>query len=178
MPKQNKTILLVYQDVLFRNRLAKQLLRRHYNVLNAGDYRSAVEIIAQQKPEFAIIGLKISGKIGLDIIKTGIRHAPHIRIVVLTDYGSIATATNAIKLGAVGYLSKPSTIDDILHVLLTDNISPAPPELPTPSLAKVEWEYINRILNNCGNNISRAAQKLGIHRRTLQRKLQKYPPKV
>lgn len=172
------SILLVDDDDLFRNRMAKALTKRGYPILTASSYTGGVEIIAQQKPEYAIIDLKMTGKSGLDVIKTGIRHHPDIRIVVLTGYGSIATATDAIKLGAIGYLTKPADIEDIMQTLLTDKKPETSKKLNPPSLARVEWEHINRILNDCDNNISMAAKRLGIHRRTLQRKLQKYPPLV
>lgn len=171
------TILLVDDEDIFRNRLAKALERRGFTVETASNYLGAVEIIARQKPAYAVVDLKMEGKSGLDVIRTGIRHHPGLKAVVLTGYGSIATATKAIKLGAVGYLSKPAEVEDIiaafeseaLHDLEDDSIS-------APSLARVEWEHISRVLTDCDNNISQAAKKLGIHRRTLQRKLQKFPP--
>lgn len=178
MTEEQHTILLVDDDDLFRNRMAKALTRRGHHVLTASNYREGVEIIAQQKPEYAVVDLKMSGKSGLEVIRTGIRHHPDIRIVVLTGYGSIATATDAIKLGAIGYLTKPADIEDILNALEDNNADHSDNQLQPPSLARVEWEHINRILNDCDNNISMAAKKLGIHRRTLQRKLQKYPPLV
>ena len=173
-----KHILLVDDDDLFRNRLAKALTRRGYTISTASSYAGGVEIIATQKPDYAIVDLKMVGKSGLEVIRTGIRHHPHIRIVVLTGYGSIATATEAIKLGAVGYLTKPAEVEDIIHTLFKDDKLDSTSTMQTPSLARVEWEHINRILNDCDNNISMAAKRLGIHRRTLQRKLQKYPPLV
>ena len=178
MTEHSSSILLVDDDDLFRNRMAKALTKRGHQVLTAASYTGGVEIIAQQKPEYAIVDLKMTGKSGLEVIRTGVRHHPDIRIVVLTGYGSIATATDAIKLGAVGYLTKPAEIEDIMNTLLKDTKPQTADQLKPPSLARVEWEHINRILNDCDNNISMAAKKLGIHRRTLQRKLQKYPPMV
>ncbi len=178
MTEEKHSILLVDDDDLFRNRMAKALTRRGHHILSASSYQGGVEIIAQQKPDYAIVDLKMTGKSGLEVIRTGIRHHPSIRIVVLTGYGSIATATDAIKLGAIAYLTKPADIDDIMNALVnTDTPKPDKKLLP-PSLARVEWEHLNRILTDCDNNISLAAKKLGIHRRTLQRKLQKYPPTV
>jgi two-component system response regulator RegA len=100
--------------------------------------------------------------------------------VVLTGYGSIATATEAIRLGAVSYLAKPADIDEILQVFSSDSsldLEGPSEEILPPSLARVEWEHIQRVLTDCDDNISSAAKKLGIHRRTLQRKLYKYAPK-
>lgn len=173
-----QSILLVDDDDLFRNRMAKALTKRGYQIVTASSYTGGVEIIAQQKPAYAVVDLKMTGKSGLEVIKTGIRHHPDIRIAVLTGYGSIATATDAIKLGAIGYLTKPADIEDILKTLIKDEMPDVSAKMKSPSLARVEWEHINRILNDCDNNISKAAKKLGIHRRTLQRKLQKYPPMV
>ena len=102
-----------------------------------------------------------------------------MRIVVLTGYGSIATAVDAMRLGATSYLPKPADADEIL---LAFDRAEAPPDAapaegpPAPSLARAEWEHLNRVLADCGGNISEAARRLGIHRRSLQRKLQKYPP--
>ena len=159
-----------------RNRMGKALSKRGYTVFTAANYIEGVEIIAQRKPDAAVVALKLGRKSGLDVLKTGIRHHPSIRIVILTGYGSIATATQSIKLGAWGYLTKPAKIKEILASLDTDLSRYAAIDLQVPSLARVEWEHINRILFDCHNNISLTAKKLGIHRRTLQRKLQKAPP--
>ena len=101
MTEQQHSILLIDDDDLFRNRMAKALTKRGHKVSTASSYRGGVEIIATQKPEYAIVDLKMPGKSGLEVIRTGIRHHPDIRIVVLTGYGSIATATTAIKLGGI-----------------------------------------------------------------------------
>ena len=99
------------------------------------------------------------------------------RILVLTGYGSIATAVEAMRLGAMGYLTKPADAEEILRALEGQTAPLALPEtLSTPSLARVEWEHMQRILADCAGNVSEAARRLGIHRRSLQRKLQKVPP--
>jgi len=102
-----------------------------------------------------------------------------MKIVVLTGYGSIATATDAIRLGALSYLAKPADIDEIIKAFSSDvdtELEDSTEEILPPSLARVEWEHIQRVLTDCDDNISIAAKKLGIHRRTLQRKLYKYAP--
>lgn len=171
------TILLVDDEDIFRNRLAKAFTHRGFIVETASNYLGAVEIIARQNPDYAVIDLKMEGKTGLDVIRTGIRHHPSLKAVVLTGYGSIATATKAIKLGAVGYLTKPVEIEDIIASLDSAELRKLGDDsIKAPSLARVEWEHISRVLSDCNNNISQAAKKLGIHRRTLQRKLQKLPP--
>lgn len=171
------TILIVDDEDIFRNRLAKALERRGFHVETASNYIGAVEIIARQKPEYAVVDLKMEGKSGLEVLRTGIRHHPSLRAVVLTGYGSIATATKAIKLGAIGYLTKPAEVEDIIAAFESEGLKDLEDaSLSAPTLARVEWEHISRVLSDCDNNISQAAKKLGIHRRTLQRKLQKFPP--
>ena len=104
---------------------------------------------------------------------------PDMRIVVLTGYGSIATATEAVKLGAISFLPKPADVDDILSAFSQNtelSIPETEEDFQAPSLARMEWEHINRVLHDCKGNISAAAKKLGLHRRTLQRKLNKFPP--
>ena len=127
----------------------------------------------------AVVDLKMPGKSGLDVVRDVLKVHHDLRIVVLTGYGSIATATEAIRLGAHYYLSKPADVDEILKAFSEDPNSgvevPDDDYLP-PSLARTEWEHINRVLADCDGNISEAARKLGIHRRTLQRKLYKFAP--
>ena len=127
----------------------------------------------------AVVDLKMPGGSGLDVLESLLEIDPSTRVVILTGYGSIATAVDAVRLGAVNYLPKPADADDILAAF---DRGEKPPqhrtdlEFDAPSLARAEWEHINRVLADCGGNISEAARRLGIHRRTLQRKLEKYPP--
>jgi two-component system response regulator RegA len=119
------------------------------------------------------------GRSGLELVRDLKKFAPATRVLVLTGFGSIATAVEAVKLGAVNYLSKPADADDILAALERGEADPLEtPDAPAqaPSLARAEWEHINRILADCGGNISEAARRLGIHRRSLQRKLRKRAP--
>jgi two-component system response regulator RegA len=125
-----------------------------------------------ESPEFALVDLRMPGASGLDLVQA--LHALDVttRIVVLTGYGSIATALAAVRLGAAHYLTKPADVDEILAALQGD---PGRPEGPldsgeTPSLARVEWEHLQRVLGDCGGNLSEAARRLGMHRRSLQRK--------
>ncbi len=174
------SIILVDDEDHFRDRLARAFTNRGYTVLQAAAVDEALIKIRDNQPELALVDLKMPGKSGLDLIREAKKIQPAIKIVVLTGYGSIATATEAIKLGANYYLPKPADVDDILHAFEKDAEhaeSPEKPEFEVPSLARAEWEHIQRVLNDCDNNITAAAQKLGIHRRTLQRKLYKYAPK-
>lgn len=175
-----KTILLVDDEIVFRQRLAQAFTERGYTVFSAADYDEAMSIIHQSKPVLAVIDLKMPGKSGLELVKDSLVVHPDLLILVLTGYGSIATATEAIRLGALHYLSKPADVDDILNIFRGDSVletSVTANDFIPPSLARAEWEHINRVLADCGGNISAAAKKLGVHRRTLQRKLYKNPPR-
>ena len=172
------TIILVDDEEIFRNRLARAFTKRGFTVFTAADYHEAVAVISQHHPQLAVVDLKMPGKSGLELIATAKKIHPSLKIVVLTGYGSIATATEATKLGAVYYLPKPADVDGILTAFAKDgeSLSMTEEDFIAPSLARLEWEHINRVLHDCRGNISAAAQKLGLHRRTLQRKLNKYPP--
>ncbi|HEB49383.1 MAG TPA: response regulator [Desulfobulbus sp.] len=174
-----QTILLVDDEDMFRERLGRAFGARNYTVYLAAGYTEAMTLIRRHHPAMAVVDLKMPDKSGLDVLRDGLALHPAMRIVVLTGYGSIATATEAIRAGAVSYLPKPADVDDILCAFKADSRSPSRGEqedFPVPSLARMEWEHINRVLHDCGGNISAAARKLGLHRRTLQRKLNKFPP--
>ncbi len=130
-------------------------------------------------PELAVVDLKMPGRSGLELVQALRAIDPATRVVVLTGYGSIATAIDAVRLGATHYLPKPADADDIVAAFARGEappLEPPEPDYQAPSLARAEWEHINRVLSDCAGNISEAARRLGIHRRSLQRKLQKYPP--
>lgn len=177
-----QSILIVDDDEVYRNRLARAFVDRGYEVRTAHDYDSAVALAQQDSPEFAVVDLKMPGRSGLELVKALAEIDPATKAVVLTGYGSIATAIDAVRLGAAYYLSKPADADDIINAFARADAPPlAPPnadgaDYKAPSLARAEWEHINRVLSDAGGNISEAARRLGIHRRSLQRKLQKYPP--
>ncbi|HVK88682.1 MAG TPA: response regulator [Kofleriaceae bacterium] len=179
---QKPSILIVDDDEVYRNRLARAFVDRGYDVRTAQDYETAVAAANVESPEFAVVDLKMPGKSGLELIKALVEIDPATKAVVLTGYGSIATAIDAVRLGATYYLSKPADADDIVAAFARGEAPPLDPPAPAdadykaPSLARAEWEHINRVLSDAGGNISEAARRLGIHRRSLQRKLQKYPP--
>ncbi|OGQ98876.1 MAG: two-component system response regulator [Deltaproteobacteria bacterium RIFOXYD12_FULL_55_16] len=175
----DKTILLVDDEELFRTRLAKAFTQRGFMVFMAGDFVEALRIIGEQRPALGVFDLKMPGKSGLELIVAARESNPAMQIVVLTGYGSIATATEAVRLGALNYLPKPADVDDIIGAFARNPelaLTVDQDEFSAPSLARAEWEHINRVLADCQGNISLAAKKLDLHRRTLQRKLQKYPP--
>jgi len=181
--EQKTSILIVDDDEVYRNRLARAFVDRGYDVRTAQDYDTAVAAATAESPELAVLDLKMPGKSGLELVKALAEIDPATKTLILTGYGSIATAIDAVRLGATYYLSKPADADDIIAAFARGEAPPLEPPPPgagddyrAPSLARAEWEHINRVLSDAGGNISEAARRLGIHRRSLQRKLQKYPP--
>jgi two-component system, response regulator RegA len=176
------SILIVDDDEVYRSRLARAFVDRGYDVHTADGYDRAVAQATADSPELAVVDLKMPGKSGLELVKALREIDPATKIVVLTGYGSIATAIDAVRLGATYYLSKPADADDIVRAFARGEAppldQPSEGDFRAPSLARAEWEHINRVLSDAGGNISEAARRLGIHRRSLQRKLQKYPPKA
>lgn len=168
------TLLLVEDEVNLRERLARALKNRGYEVRAADSLAAARQASEEDSPELAILDLRLPDGNGLSLVSALREIDPSTRIVVLTGYGSIATAVEAIRLGAVNYVTKPATTDQILAAFQPDDAG-AHAELSTPSLARVEWEHIQRVLADCEGNVSEAARRLGVHRRSLQRKLSKKP---
>jgi two-component system, response regulator RegA len=174
-----RVALVVDDDDIFRNRLCRAFATRGWEAIGAADGASALQLSAQSSPDLAVVDLRLPGMSGLEIVE-GLRSIDETTcIIMLTGYGSIATALTATKLGADHYLGKPADADQILNAYSKINGGPRDsPEMAVPSLARVEWEHIQRVLTDCGGNVSQAAKLLGLHRRSLQRKLAKYPPQV
>jgi two-component system response regulator RegA len=173
-------MLIVDDDEIFRERLGRAFRERGFDVLTASNYEEAMDQARAEAPDMAVVDLRMPGPSGLELTRDLHALDPTMRIVVLTGYGSIATAIEAMRLGAAYYVSKPADVDDILAAFARAESPPLEPspEYTAPSLARAEWEHINRVLTDCGGNISEAARRLGIHRRSLQRKLRKYPPRA
>jgi two-component system response regulator RegA len=170
------SLLLVDDDEILCSVLAAALQRRGYNVTVAHDYQAALAAAVGNPPEFAVVDLKFPGGSGLCLVKKLVDLDPHTRVVVLTGYGSIATAIEAIKLGAHYYLTKPANAEDIVAALRRDGgVSSAQVGEKPLSVNRLEWEHINRVLSGNNGNVSATARVLGMHRRTLQRKLGKHP---
>lgn len=175
-----RTLLIVDDDERLRERLARAITERGYTVHQAGDHAGAMAIAAAHPLDRAIVDLRMPGPGGLTVIQDLLEMQPDLAIVVVTGYGSIATAVEAVKLGARDYLTKPSNADQILaafdaEVEATEHGALAEPAYEVPSLARLEWEHIARVLRECNGNVSRTARVLGMHRRTLQYKLAKFP---
>lgn len=174
-------LLIVEDDDALRERLARAFDTRGFEVETAASGADAEAALARETPEFVVLDLRIAGASGLDLIPKLIHADPATRIVVLTGYGSIASAVEAMRLGAHNYVSKPADADDVLAAVMGE-ARPVPSSstdaAPPPTLARAEWEHIQRILGDTGGNVSETARRLGITRRTLQLKLKKYPPRV
>ncbi|MBI3783411.1 MAG: response regulator [Deltaproteobacteria bacterium] len=173
------SILIVDDDDVLRERLGRAFRDRDYDVRSAASYDEAMSAAGDESPELAVVDLRMPGRSGLELVRDLHELDPSTRIVVLTGYGSIATAIEAVRLGATYYVAKPADADDVLAAFARGEAPPLDPpqsDYVPPSLARAEWEHINRVLSDCAGNISEAARRLGIHRRSLQRKLQKYPP--
>lgn len=177
--KATPAILLVDDDGVFRERLARALTARGCRVLTAGAPRVALELWRASSFDGAVLDLRLVESSGLKLIPEFKARHSQARIVVLTGFGSIGTAMEAGRLGAAEYLTKPVDVDR-LFAALRGEPSPVAADpsgrANVPTLESVEWEHIQRVLADCGGNVSRAARLLGIDRRSLQRKLAKYPP--
>lgn len=174
------SILIVDDDRVLRERLQRAFQARGYDVRAAADVDEALAAARAEAPEYALVDLRMPGGSGLDLVRVLHEIDATTRIVVLTGYGSIATALDAVRLGATHYLAKPADVHDIVAAFERREApsEPLPVDFHAPSLARAEWEHINRVLSDCGSNISEAARRLGMHRRSLQRKLQKRPPRT
>ena len=173
------SILVVDDDRVLREQLLRAFTKRGFQASGAGSYDEAIAIAMEETPELAVVDLRIPGRSGLEVVRRLAELDSTTKIVVLTGYGSIATALEAMRLGATNFLPKPADAQDILAAFdpESDSASTGQDELTAPSLARAEWEHINRVLADCDGNVSHAARRLGLHRRSLQRKLQKRPPR-
>lgn len=177
--KNGPTILVVEDHEPLRQQLTRAFRRRGYGVEAARDYDEAVAVLNSEAPQYAVIDLRIPGKSGLELLVYIKQASPATKVVMLSGFGSIATAVAAMRLGATNFVPKPADADTILAAFVDerDNAeSAANPNDATPSLAQAEWEHIHRVLSDCGGNLSEAARRLGLHRRSLQRKLKKLSP--
>lgn len=175
-----RSILLVDDSFVLRDRLAEAFQERGFRVAVAGNCDEAVEVFRNDPTELAVVDLRMPGRTGLTVISDLKAIREDVQILILSGFGSIATAIDAVRLGAVNFLPKPADADDILSAFKRGGtevqMATTDEEIPVPTLAQAEWEHIHRVLADCSNNISEAARRLGIHRRSLQRKLRKRAP--
>ena len=174
------SILVVDDTFVLRDRLSLAFQQRGFRVEQAGGYDEAIARFSSNPTDLAVIDLRMPGRSGLDLLTSIKRIRPETKVVILSGFGSIAAAIDAVRMGATNFLSKPADVDDILNAFVRgdrpQSHASENPEFPVPSLARAEWEHIHRVLSDCGGNISEAARRLGIHRRSLQRKLRKRAP--
>ena len=174
---KNKSLLVVDDDNPFRDRLARAMEKKGFQVSQAESVKKGVESVSKQKFAFAVVDLRLGDGNGLEIVKEIQKSNSNSRVVMLTGYGNIPTAVAAIKQGAIDYLAKPADADDVERALLADpNKNAAPPDNPM-SADRVKWEHIHRVFELCNRNVSETARRLKMHRRTLQRILSKRSPK-
>lgn len=169
-----RTLLVVDDDDVLRGRLVRAFDDRGFDARGAATVDDALAAAHLDPPELAVVDLRIGRGSGLDVVAGLLAAEAQTRVVVLTGYGSIATAVEAMRRGAVHYLTKPADADDILRAFGGPD-GAAVDDDSAPSLARVEWEHLQRVVADADNNISLAARRLGMHRRSLQRKLQKHP---
>lgn len=176
MPESPRDLLLVDDDATLRGVLARALARRGFRVRCAASGEEALALAREEAPAFAVVDLKMSGMSGLALVPQLRALRDDMRIVVLTGYASIATAVEAIKLGATHYLAKPADPNEIVAALGRASGDPALPVQAEPlSVDRLEWEHIQKVLAEHNGNVSATARALKMHRRTLQRKLAKKP---
>jgi len=173
----DRSLLIVEDDKAFLQRLARAMETRGFAVSTAESVADGLLQVEASPPAFAVVDMRLGDGNGLDVISALKQRRPEARGIILTGYGNIATAVNAVKLGAVDYLAKPADADDVATALL----APAggkvePPENPM-SADRVRWEHIQRVYELCGRNVSETARRLNMHRRTLQRILAKRAPR-
>lgn len=173
------TVLLIEDDEGFRQTLGLALTRRGCTVHQAAGAHEALGLAQEGGVNGVVLDMRLGGQDGMALIPALREALPQATPVMLTGYGSIPSALEAIRLGADDYLLKPASADQVLAALRGHAAaSPRPEEAEVPSLARLEWEHIQRVLRDCGGNISHASVALGIDRRTLQRKLAKLPPET
>ncbi|HEY4093826.1 MAG TPA: response regulator transcription factor [Luteibacter sp.] len=181
VPPGGRPLLIVDDDPTFARVLGRALSSRGFEVITTDNADDARALTRRHQPRYCVLDLKLGDENGLRLIPELQSLVPDIRVLLLTGYASIATAVEAIKRGAHDYLAKPVDADAVVRALLDGDAGPADmddfadaPDAPLP-LRRLEWEHIQRVLTECEGNISETARRLGMHRRTLQRKLSKHP---
>jgi two-component system, response regulator RegA len=172
-----RTLLIVDDDRPFLQRLASAMQSRGFSVTTAESVAEGLQQVELASPAFAVVDMRLGDGNGLDVISALNRSRPDARAIILTGYGNIATAVNAVKLGAVDYLAKPVDADDVVAALLAHGDKKIDPPANPMSADRVRWEHIQRIYELCGRNVSETARRLNMHRRTLQRILAKRAPR-
>ena len=173
----DKSLLIVDDDNPLRDRLARAMGKKGFHVTQAESVEKGINQAKNSPPAFAIIDLRLGDGSGLKVVEEIKKYKKDSRVVMLTGYGNIPTAVEAVKAGAIDYIPKPADADDVENALLASPQSKAIPPKDPMSADRVKWEHINRIFELCNRNVSETARKLKMHRRTLQRILSKKSPK-
>ena len=174
---EDKSLLIVDDDNPFRERLARAMEKKGFQVSQAEGVKIGIESVKLKKPAFAVVDLRLNDGNGLEVVKEIQKNDSDSRIIMLTGYGNIPTAVAAIKEGAIDYLAKPADADDIEAALKAPYETKPEPPINPMSADRVKWEHILRVYELCDRNVSETARRLKMHRRTLQRILQKKSPK-
>jgi len=173
----DNSLLILDDDDVFRNRLLVAMTRKGFEAFGASSVSEAEDLLSHTTPKYAVIDLRLNDGNGLQIVSLLTSKRPDSKIVVLTGYGNIPTAVAAVKEGACDYLAKPADADDIEAALKSPYGQQPEPPLNPMSADRVKWEHILRVYELCNRNVSETARRLKMHRRTLQRILQKKSPK-
>ena len=172
-----KSLLIVDDDLPFRERLSRSMEKKGFVVESFSNFKESSERINSKNFDFAIVDMRLEDGSGLELIKEIKTTNPSTKSLLLTGYGNIATAVAAIKSGAIDYLPKPAEVDQIYDALTNSkNVLPPPPENPMTA-DRIRWEHIQRVFIQCNRNVSETARRLRMHRRTLQRILNKHAPR-
>ena len=173
----DKSLLIVDDDNPLRDRLARAMGKKGFHVTQAESVEKGINQAKNSPPAFAIIDLRLGDGSGLKVVEEIKKYKKDSRVVMLTGYGNIPTAVEAVKAGAIDYIPKPADADDVENALLASPQSKAIPPKDPMSADRVKWEHINRIFELCNRNVSETARRLKMHRRTLQRILSKRSPR-
>ena len=173
----DRSLMVLDDDMPLRTRLGRALEQRGFEPVLVGSVAEALAAIRSLPPAFAVLDMRLDDGSGLKVVEAIQSARADAKIVMLTGYGNIATAVQAVKAGAVDYLSKPADADDVVRALLATGDAPAPPPENPMSADRVRWEHIQRVYELCHHNVSETARRLSMHRRTLQRILAKRAPR-
>ena len=173
----NKKLLIVDDDLPFRERLTRSMEKKGFQVVSSHGFKDSINKVQENQFDYAVVDMRLEDGSGLELVKEIQKISPETRSLLLTGYGNIATAVAAIKSGAIDYLPKPAEIDQIYEALTSvKDVLPPPPENPMTA-DRIRWEHIQRVFIQCNRNVSETARRLRMHRRTLQRILNKHAPK-
>ena len=173
----SKKLLIVDDDLPFRERLSRSMEKKGFHVESSPGFHESLDMVSKSSYDFAVVDMRLEDGSGLELVKQIQKISPNTKSLLLTGYGNIATAVAAIKSGAIDYLPKPAEIDQIYDALTNSKeILPPPPENPMTA-DRIRWEHIQRVFIQCNRNVSETARRLRMHRRTLQRILNKHAPR-